>query len=386
MTANTDGGPGASLWAGITRQRWGAIAGAAICLLATCKLMFSDVNFWQPSSISNDQAASFAALAVAILAGHYCWPELKALRITGLGLLVLTVASSWYVVTTSAGRTSESRADAALKIQASNDIRSTAKGRVDNASSGIATANAELKAALEAYKTAQTKLSAECGSGKGRLCQGHIEAEAVARQAVREAREAVKSANAFYEEVQTKFSALAAPRVENAGYKHTAAWLASLPFVTTPAAVIADLLATQIPGLLALICEFGVVTFSNVAFRKRTDWQPRIQYPRLPSPTVTVPSTVIANPVSAFSPLSGAELPERERKAYQQAKRKRPTDVQLVLSALERARGPVSNEELAHLLGCSTGESSKRLQNCGDAVVIGRNGRCYAIAPNYRMV
>lgn len=381
-TTSMDDGPGASLWAALARQRWGAIAGAIICFLATAKLMFSDVNFWQPSTITNDQAASMAALAVAILAAHYCWTELKALSIWGVALLALALAASWYVVTTSAGRTSESRSDAILKIQSSNDIRSTAKGRVERAEAGIATANADLKVAQASYREAQKKLSAECGTGKGKLCTGHIEAEAVARQAVREARDAVKTANEHYEEVQTKFSALPAPRVENGGYKHTAAWLASLPFVTTPAGVIADLLATQIPGLLALICEFGVVTFTNVATRKRTNWQPRPpQYTRLPPPTVTEAVTV---PVTAKSTVASMVAdPVSVAGNRPKPKRQRPSDIKLVHDAIERLGGEAeSQDQLAEAMAVHKSEAHKRIQACGDFVVVEKVGKCNRVRIN----
>lgn len=377
MTANTiTEGQGASLWAAIARQRWGAIAGALICFLATARLMFSDVDFTRPGNITNDQAASMAALAVAILAAHYCWQELKAFSIWGVALLVLAIGASAYVFSTSAGRTSESRSDAALKIQSANSIRATAKDRVDKAEAGISGAQADLKTAQTAYREAQQKLSTECGTGKGKLCQGHIEAEAVARQAVREARDAVAKAHDHYEAVQTKFSQLPAPRIENGGYRHTAAFLASLPFVTTPAAVIADLLATQIPALLALICEFGTVTFTNVAARKRTPEFPRFpNFPRLPAPQTRVPSVpeVVADPVS----VANNHVPKPK------PKRQRPSDIKLVHDAIERLGGEAeSQDQLAEAMAVHKSEAHKRIQACGDFVVVEKVGKCNRVRIN----
>ena len=396
-TYTTAHGPGAIMRC-ITTPRWGAIAGAAICMVATCKLMFTDVNWWSPSTITNDQAASIAALAVAVLSGHYCWPELKALRITGLALLVLAVASSWYVVTTSAGRTSESRADAASVIRKANERREAAKTRVDAAQAGIETAKADLAVSMTAYKDAQQKLTSECGTGKGKICSGRIEAEAVALRAVREARAAVATANQHYEDLQDRLSQLPAPRIEYAGYKHTAVWLASLPYVTTPADRIADLLATQIPGLLALICEFGFVVFSTVAARRRELAHRFLPPPsRLPSPsvtdavtvTVTEPSTVpmtvntgvseaVATPASV-----SASFPAVATMRQPKPKRQRPSDIKLVHDAIERLGGVAnSQDELAAEMQVHKSECHKRLEACGDFVEITKIGRCHQVRIN----
>jgi len=56
-----------------------------------------------------------------------------------------------------------------------------------------------------------------------------------------------------------------------------------------------------------------------------------------------------------------------------------PTEHSVVL-ALRQANRPVSNDELAAVMGCSSGESSKRTREFADRLVIAKQGKRPAIS------
>jgi hypothetical protein len=189
---------------------------------------------------------------------------------------------------------------------------------------------------------------AECRTGKGKLCQGHIEAEAVARQAVREARDALKSAEGRYGTEQGKLASTPAPRVENASFKAMAHAYAALPFMAgTDVEALAERLSILLPLGLAVIAELGTIVFSSIA-----------RHPRhRPAPTVQEQA---ASEVGAPRPV--------------RAKRAMRDDSRHVLEVL-RGRGGLTNNQLAAAMGVTAGEATKRRRPIGHLLQTERRGR-----------
>lgn len=77
-----------------------------------------------------------------------------------------------------------------------------------------------------------------------------------------------------------------------------------------------------------------------------------------------------------------ALLPMRPMRPMRKLSRKlSPSDTaRAVLSTLRNAGQPLSVTELAKAMGCSVGESSKRVKSCGKLLSVKRRGRCKMIS------
>ena len=113
-----------------TIRSYPALGLGAFFAFVTARTIFDDVWSGAPVSVAHFQAG--AALVAAIASGHMAWPQLRQARIgTGLGLILIFVASTGGIVTRSAGarnaelaqvktaailKTNEERANLKIKI------------------------------------------------------------------------------------------------------------------------------------------------------------------------------------------------------------------------------------------------------------------------------
>ena len=162
----------------------------------------------------------------------------------------------------------------------------------------------------------------ECSTGKGKLCEGK--------------RYTVSTWEAALAGYEAKLKALPPPRPADAKADRIAAVLAVAGF--EPAKV-KEVVGQIDPLLLAILCELMTIAFMRLAFGHR--------------------------PVAAVS-----QLPARCSET-----RSVSGDAETVIAALRRASRPVSNDELAALMGVTKSEASKRVRNCGNRVRIAREGK-----------
>lgn len=364
MTANTDGGPGATM-----RCVWGLLG--LFFTFITGKVLLADVQTY--ADLGTDHLLTIGALVGAIVSGVFFGPLLRRAKvIAALGLALSFSAATVYCLIGSAGRGDELAYEKNAEARKTNETRARYMRDRDEAK--------------RRWATAQDAEAAECASGVAQKCKGRQATTAQTRQAFEIADILVRQSG---------------PEARENGKLQRASEL----WVLARGGEVKDAekaLALLWPFLPPAICELLSIIFWHQCLSFRHKWQWRFpnwraaalpDFPRLPSPTVTdavtVPvtaQTTVANGVSAAPVSSFQSETEKPTPSYLKAKKKRPTDVQLVLGVLEEARRPLSNDEVAAALMCSKGEASKRVANCGGMVVIRRNGRHHAIAPNYRMV
>lgn len=385
-----------------TVRSWSAIGVAAFFFLVTCFVLFGDVLL-QGAPITIKHATSFSVLLGTCYFGHAFWPQIVSWQIgRAMGCALLFMAGTVFCVILSAGRNAETTMNKADDTRAANVERHRLEKELVTAKASykaiVDSEDLTLKEARLRYKTALTAEETECSDGQGGRCLKRRAVTADRRKDVDAAetarRDAIEMHRKDAADAETKLAKLPPERIPNAELKAAAELLAKLPFITTPPEGVEALLLVFSPFLQALFCEIATIVAFSIGLGHVVRELPRMPL-RLPygavTDAVTVPSMMptanagvsepVATPASTFSV---AEVPQ-VTESYRKAKKQRPTDVQLVLDALEREGRPVSNQELADALSCSEGESSKRLRNCGDAVIVRRAGRYYSISPNYAM-
>lgn len=219
-------------------------------------------------------ALTVAAIIGTIAAGHMAWPRLLSGHIVAaLGLCLMFAAGTTYVVISAGARNAEVQARKSETIRQNNADRDDIVRQIADARQRLA--------------EAQKALESECGTGKGKRCEGRtltVE-ERADRLGVLEAK-----------------LRLAGPRqAENAGYAHAAAVLAALPFVVASSAEIEARLTLLMPFLLVLVAEIGTLVFWSVAFQS------------VPRPNVG-PKTALAprndNPPGDKAPVETPDVPD----------------------------------------------------------------------------
>ncbi len=86
----------------------------------------------------------------------------------------------------------------------------------------------------------------------------------------------------------------------------------------------------------------------------------------------------VALPVTDTFPSVRSSLPSLPRR--ENVLRLAPPTEHPVIIALRQARQPLSNDELAAVMGCSGGESSKRTREVADRLVVAKVGKKLAIS------
>lgn len=347
-----------------TVRSWPAILAGVFFTGVTAWVLLEDVYHGAPINAKHIMTA--AVLAGTILFGHWVWHELRSLRLgNAFGCAMLFLAGTCTCVIMSAGRNAEVVLTKALNAKNSNTDRYQAQLDRDEA-------KRRYTAALDAE-------TGECSSGNGGKCKAKRETTRLLRNDLNAA--------------EAKLVVQRPEQIANADLKAAAGLLTKLPYVTVDATTMESLLQLFFPFSQSLFCEIAAICGFSIGFGSAP--RRRREFPDLPllpqrsaEDAVIVPP--VATPASVSVPVVSTETvnaePLKPSAAYLKAKKQKPTDAQLVLTALEQAGRPVSNDELAALCQVSKGESSKRIANCGDAIVIKRIGRHYAISPNYGMV
>ena len=220
-----------------TRPRYGAIPLAALFATGAGFVLFEDV-IRHSAEITTGHVMTGLALIGGIAAGHYTIPEFKARRVlSGLGCALMFLACTAYIVTVSGARNAETQAAKMATVATNNGERSRLEG--------------QLKVNQERLDQARAEVATECGSGKGRKCQGKRETVTVYELAVTG--------------VEAKLAKLQPVREPNAGWSHAGRiWSA---MTGGDAGTASERLELLMPFLLVLITEIGTLVFTHMALR-----------------------------------------------------------------------------------------------------------------------
>lgn len=329
--------------------------------LVTGYVLFEDVL--HGTAITTAHVTSVAVLVATIAAGHYVLPQIKAgALVSALGLLIVFVAGTFYVVTSSGARNAET---AANKKAEAVEI---ARQRGD-----LLKMKHEAEIILNACSVDTPKkywgircglrdaMTSECQSGKGSKCDGKA-------YSVTTYEAAVSGYDAKLDEIGPEKSANL--------YAHAAKVFAALPWVTADADAIEEALTLILPYVLVAVVEIATLVFGGMAITHthstapaptRTHSSEETAQTSFPDLTEVDPRWFQPDPTPPRGPRkSPPKLPENVV-----ALRAHP-----VIRALEATGGSVSsNKELAELLGVSTGEASKMHQEVADQLDTERVGK-----------
>jgi hypothetical protein len=220
-----------------TSRHWPAIGLGTLFAFGTAVVLLEDIVHGAP--VTTAHMLTILAIVGTIAAGHLAWPYLQARQyLAGLGLGLLFLAGTFYLVVASGSRNAETQNHKVEQILQRNAERA----RLD----------AEVIAAKQRWSEAQAAFAAECGTGKGRRCEG---------------REA--TANAFRDSwymaaaMRDRAGAVERPL---AGYAHSARVFAAL--TGGDEARIEKVLTLAMPFALVLITEFGCLVFWSIGLGK----------------------------------------------------------------------------------------------------------------------
>jgi len=291
-----------------------------ICAGTTGYVLLEDVVYGAAFTVPH--LLAIVTILIAIAAGHMAWPALRSGRILGgLGLAVLFVAATAYVVVSSGSRNAEHSARKAEAINQANADRAVIEPK--------------LKEAREMLDTQRMRVRKECNTGEGTLCKGAKASLAVYEAAV-----------SGYE---GKLEKLPPHREANAGFAHVARVIAALPGVSMLAPEIEGRLALVMPFLLVLVVEAGTVVFFGLALGHKAR------------------AVVIEPPSGTRAPVAGNVVALR------------PVPIDPVLAAVRRI-GPCSNVELAREIGCTPSAATKMRRRVRHHLEVRREGGRLRIA------
>lgn len=302
----------------------------------TARTIFDDVAHGAEITVAHLQAA--AALVAAIASGHFLWPVLKQGRIpAAVGLFLIFIASTAYIVTSAGARNAEVSNHKALLILKNNEERAALRGK-------IVEAEADVDEARRTHDAAKAEAAKECGTGKKTKCDGKASTRDYAAKDL-------EKAESFAMVLRGKLSLMGPEEKPFAGYAHAAKVFEAAG--AGQASVIEARLTLLMPFALVLISEFGTLVFLGMAIGHRV--------------SVSVAANDSGPGLPQFPTVSGSEIVQFPMKHK-------------VIKALETQRGPVSNAKLAELLGETEGEASKSWREVQDRLEIGRQGKELRIA------
>lgn len=222
-----------------TVRSWGAMLLGIGMAGFTGYVLFEDVL--HGAAITTSHVTSAATMVATIAAGHLLWPQLRGGNvIAALGLALVFLGGTTYVVTMSGARNAETAA-AKMSVAASvNAERSRLVKLRDKAEAMLDEANA--------------RLAKECASGKGKKCDG-IQATIDVYEA------AIKGHDAELRAV--------GPEKPGNVYAHAAKVFAAIPGVTAKAEEIEGRLELLMPYVLVTVVEVATLTFLGIAFGHR---------------------------------------------------------------------------------------------------------------------
>jgi hypothetical protein len=238
-----------------TPKRLGAILLGVVFAGGTAAVVFSDVEAIE--HVTLDHMMTALVLLGTLASGHMFWQQARQWRIgSAIGLALMFIAGTGYLVTTSAARNADSTAGKLAQVRTANSDRAALEKDLNDA-----------KAKLEA---AQAKRDDACNDGVGRLCKG--------------AKANVTSREEDVAKAENKLRGGPIAKVENAGLKH-AALVYSILTGLDPAGIerALDLL---FPFVKATFLELGTIVFFGIGFRHEA------------GPAVPVDARPVSQPVS----------------------------------------------------------------------------------------
>lgn len=309
-------------------RSWSATLVGTFFTLVTAFVLLEDcIRHGAP--FTTKHLMTLAVLAGTVYFGHRVHIELRSWRLGwALGCAILFLGGTAFCVSMSAGRNAEALTVKALEASSANSGRVSAQKDRDEA-------RVRYQAALKAEED-------ECSSGSGTKCQS----KRITRMVRREEYDAAEKALRQQQPEQ----------VANGDVKSAAQLFSRLPLVTADASSIEALLLLLNPFLQSLFCEVAAIVGFGMGIGHR-------------------PATVSnrENPPPAMTTVSSHRFRRKHRPISL-------SDKQAVLTALQQAGRPVTNDELAALMRVTKGESSKRVASLNGAVEKVRIGRCVAIS------
>lgn len=301
------------------------LVGVAFTLLTLYVLLVDVVQ--HGAAFTTRHAMTLGVLCGTIFFGHTFWQEARSWRLgNALGCAILFLAGTTTCVLLAAGRNAEAVQSHILTATSANTARQDAQN--------------DRQEAKTRYDAALKAEEQECSSGSGAKC----EAKRITRQLRRE----------DFDGADKKLRAQQPEQVANGDIRAAAELIARVPYVTAPADRVEALLSLLFPFLLSLFCEVGAIVGYSIALGHRQ-----------------LPSIANKSPAIMSKPFVTYRLPARLPVT---------SDQQLVLDALDRAGRPVSNEELAKLVGCSEGEMSKKVAALSAVLRKEKDGKRVAIS------
>ncbi len=293
-----------------TIRSWGSIALGIVFATGTAVSIFWDVRTLV--DITPDHMMTALVLVGTIASGHMFWRQARAIHILPcLGLAALFGGGTFYCVTMSASRNIEVGVPKLLDTLATNERRR--KLEVDVA---------------EAQKYARETKAAtlkNCTSGEGPGCRSLTKLS--------------DAAESHYWVLVARLADTKPEQPSNPGLHHAAQVFAALPFASD-AERIEHGLVLFTPFAKALFLEVATVIFLGIGLGS------------------TVRTGVAADPnrQQNDTTVECAPCPKPKlNRPHQQS----PT-VATVVEALRTVSGPVTNDQLAKLLGVDKGEASRR--------------------------
>lgn len=293
------------------------------------------------NDLTTDHVQSITALLVAVVTGHFCVVCLRLRSWWVLAFALAWSAATFYCIMGSAGRGAEVAERRSADAARSNDARKDARD--------------ELAKARTKRDALTDQFIRECGSGRAGRCNG--------------LKFALDSADSHIAILQVRADNAAPEQTANIKLKHAARLLAFFGGVDQRVAEQAfELLFPVVGPLVTELAAIGCLGF-GLGHQQSFPQPFRPRLPRISALLVRIsrkrrkPLMITGNgrkSIEILPPIS---------------------DLEIVMGALSKARGPVSNLELAKLMGCSPGEASKRVDGLSsNRVSKERMGRCVLIS------
>ena len=214
----------------------------------TARVVLDDV--WHGAPFTVAHVNTVAALIGAIASGHMIWPSLKKAQIAAaLGLALIFVGASGYIVISSGSRNAEAMQSKAVAIVKANEARAAQRAK-------IAEAEGDVDLAKAAHDKAKADAAKECSTGKKSKCDGRTETRDYAGRDLEKAESHAKL-------MRIDLAVLGADEVPNAGYKSTAKAFEALGF--GKADDLEGRMILILPFISVLISELGTLTFIGMA-------------------------------------------------------------------------------------------------------------------------
>lgn len=257
-----------------TVRSWGALALGLFFASVTARTILDDV--WNGAPFTVAHLNAFAALVAAIAAGHKVIPTALERRfVLALGFLVLSIASTTYIVVSGGARNAEMSGTKNVEIAKRNQARTSAEAV-------MLKAQADLAKAKEDYREKKDVAARECASGKKLKCEGKMASAEIAERDQKTAEDAEKAARG-------QLLLLGPVEQEYAGYKHAAKTAEALGIGTAIATELK--LELGMPFATVLIGEFATLLFVGLALgHKRVETPASVKRPEADQEPDTGPS------------------------------------------------------------------------------------------------